>query len=817
MKNTSTRIHDETRTTCFHCGELCERDIILHDHKDFCCTGCKTVYEVLNENDLCDYYKISDSPGGNQKNENERLNRFDYLDDQEVLDNLVDFKDDNNIHITFYVPLIHCASCIWLLENLHRLHEGIYYSRVNFINKKVQVKFLKEKISLKELVSLMAGIGYEPQIHLSDMVHPKKTVVDRKLVYKLAVAGFCFGNMMFFSLPEYFSEAELLGDGFRELFRYLNVVLALPVFFYSATDYFRNAWMSLKNKSVSMEVPIALGIATLFSYSLYEIFVIGQEGYLDTMGGLLFFLLVGKWYQQKTFDSLSFDRDYTSYFPIAVSRMVKDREEVIPLTKIQVGDRISVRNEELVPADSVLLDGEALIDYSFVTGEEVPVRVKKGALVYAGGRLKGSSVQLLVQKSPSQGYLTDLWNQETFNKEEQEDSLASLSARISGKFTLTVLLIAFGALFYWSFYDLPMGVRAFTAVLIITCPCALAMSTPFTLGNVMRIYGKRGFFLKNSQVIEKLAMVDTLVFDKTGTLTSPSKAQIIFEGETLSDETLSVLKAMVNHSIHPLSNRINRWLGNIPAASLAQVEEVPGKGLKAIYKSQDVSLGAAAFSALKNDFAIKRQGNKVHLLIEGVHLGTFFIESGMREGMEEMVQQLAKSHSLHLLSGDQDHERLYLEEKFGPGMHMYFQQSPKDKLNQIYRLREKGNQVLMVGDGLNDSGALKAGQVGIAVTENISHFSPASDAILDGEKLRHLPGYLEYARLGRKIIKSSFGLSFTYNALGIFFAVQGLVSPVFCAILMPASSISVVLFTTLATNYFAHKKGMNEDPTLEWK
>lgn len=277
------------------------------------------------------------------------------------------------------------------------------------------------------------------------------------------------------------------------------------------------------------------------------------------------------------------------------------------------------------------------------------------------------------------------------------------------------------------------------------------------------------------------------------------------------------MKALVNHSIHPLSNRINRWLGDIPAVNLTQVEEIPGQGLKAIYKSQDVFIGAASTSDRKAASSRKLKGNKVYLLIEGVQIGTFFIESGMREGMEEMIRQLDQSHSLHLLSGDQDHERLYLEERFGSGMHMHFQQSPKDKLEQIHRLRKLGRQVLMVGDGLNDSGALKAGQVGIAVTENISHFSPASDAILDAEQLRHLPAYLEFAGVGRRIIKSSFGLSFTYNALGVFFAVQGLVSPVFCAILMPASSISVVLFTTLATNYFARRKGMNEKPTSEWK
>jgi Cu+-exporting ATPase len=818
MEHTPANVKKPIQTSCYHCGEQCEEEILHHDGKRFCCLGCKTVYDVLSENDLCDYYDLAESPGTNQKLENNRSNRFDYLDDADVRDKLIDFQDDKQIHVTFFVPLIHCASCIWLLENLHRLRAGVVDSRVNFIEKKVQVRFLKEEISLKELVAVMAGIGYEPRINLSDMAPQKKRPVDRKLVYQLAVAGFCFGNMMFFSLPEYFSEAELLGQGFKELFRYLNVVLALPVFFYSASDYYRNAWYSLKNKSVSMEVPIVLGILTLFTVSLYEIFVSGQEGYLDTLGGLLFFLLLGKLYQQKTFDTLSFDRDYTSYFPIGVSKMTKNEEEVIPLTKIQVGDRIRVRNEELIPADSVLLDEEATIDYSFVTGEEVPVPIKKGALVYAGGRQKGAAIQLLVQKSPSQGYLTDLWNHKAFSKDVQEDSLATLATRISGKFTFTVLLIAFGALIYWSFDDFSMGIRAFTAVLIITCPCALAMSTPFTLGNVMRIFGRRGFYLKNTQVIEKLASLDTLVFDKTGTLTSPSNARLHYEGEALSEETRAVVKALVNHSIHPLSNRISRWLGNVPvAAGLEQAEEIPGKGLRAIYKSQSFVLGAATFVGLKELPESGRGGNEVHLVVEGVHLGTFYIESGIREGMEEMIPTLANAYSLHLLSGDQDHEKAYLTRKLGASLQMHFKQSPKDKLNHIQRLKDAGHRVLMVGDGLNDAGALKAGHVGIAVTENVSHFSPASDAILDGEKLRYLPSYLDFAKLGRKIIKSSFGLSFTYNALGIYFAVQGLVSPVFCAILMPASSISVVLFTTLATNYFARTKGMNEKPELRWK
>ncbi|MEX2514094.1 MAG: heavy metal translocating P-type ATPase metal-binding domain-containing protein [Cyclobacteriaceae bacterium] len=810
MEKANQLIDQKIETTCFHCGECCVEQTLHHDGKVFCCNGCQLVYDVLEENDLCDYYEIAPNPGNNQKKSSERKNRFDYLADPEVTSKLLDFQDPEESHVTFYIPLIHCASCIWLLENLHQLDQAITSSRVNFLQKKVQIKFKNKSLDLKGLVTLLAKIGYEPAINLSDVDKRKILSTDRKLIYKLAVAGFCFGNMMFFSLPEYFSEAELLGEGFRKLFNYLNVLLALPVFFYSATDYYRSAWLAIKSKAVNMDVPIALGIITLFSYSMFEIFVSGQEGYLDSMGGLLFFLLLGKLYQKKTYETLSFSRDYTSYFPIAVTKMVRDREEVIPLTKLQVGEIIKVRNEELIPADSVLLEGQARIDYSFVTGEEVPVPKTKGELIFAGGRQKGQPITLVVQKPPSQGYLTDLWNNTAFVKADKETSLASLADQISGKFTFTVLFIAFAALVYWSFQDFSMGIKAFTAVLIITCPCALAMSTPFTLGNTLRIFGQSKFYLKNAHVVEKMAKVDTVVFDKTGTLTAPSQAHITFRGGSLSTETTSILKGMVQHSVHPLSYRINGWLGNIPVAFLEGVEEVPGKGIKAIYKSQLFLLGSASFTGAKIKGDAQIPGNQVFFSVEGILMGYFQIESGLRKGMDQVVCQLINGRQVHLLSGDNDLEREQFEDLLGPEVTLKFNQSPQDKLDYIQRLKAHGGNVLMVGDGLNDAGALKVSQVGIAVTENISHFSPSSDAILDAEKLYQLPQYLRFSQTSRKIIQASFALSFTYNAIGIFFAVQGLVSPVLCAILMPLSSISVVLFTTLGTNYFAYKKGLKE-------
>ncbi|WP_194778482.1 heavy metal translocating P-type ATPase [Pararhodonellum marinum] len=799
-------IPQQNKQSCYHCGEDCVDENIDYDQKNFCCNGCKLVYQVLQESDLCNYYDLNRNPGTSQKEIDKRSNRFDFLLDEEVIQKLVDFKDEKETHITFSIPMIHCASCIWLLENLHKLHQGIISGRVDFIRKKVQIKFDPKWIDLKELVLLLSKIGYEPSISLADFEKKTSIKIDRKLIYKLAVAGFCFGNMMFFSLPEYFSETELLGEGFKGLFNYLNVLLALPVFFYSGSDYFRSAYLSLKGKKVNMDVPIAIGIFTLFFYSLFEIFLMGREGYMDTLGGLVFFLLIGKIYQQKTYDTLSFDRDYKAYFPLSVTKILKGEEAVIPLTKVEVGNVIRVRNEELIPADSILIEGEACIDYSFVTGEAVPVIKKKGQLIYAGGRQKGNAITLAVQKSPSQGYLTDLWNNETFEKEKPH-GLNSLANEISGKFTGVVLLIAFLSLAFWSMHDIGIAVKAFTAVLIITCPCALAMSTPFTLGNTLRVFGQGKFYLKNADVIEKLAKTDTVVFDKTGTLTAPSAAAVTYHGERLSEESKSIIKAMVSLSTHPLSNRINNLLKEVKPAKVMDVQEWPGSGIQATYLSQVVRLGSKEFVGVHN-FDRPEEGNLVYFSVEGMVLGYFSIRSGLRNGVGRLIEELSDNRSIHIISGDSDHEAASLRQLVGPKVRMKFNQSPDDKLRYVKKLGHRKANTLMIGDGLNDAGALRASQVGIALTEHVGHFSPASDAILDASALNLLPTFVAFSKTSRNIIKASFGLSFAYNFVGIFFAVQGLVSPVFCAILMPISSISVVAFTTLTTNFLAYRKGI---------
>ncbi|GGZ14737.1 ATPase [Echinicola pacifica] len=808
-----TKIKEKSIALCFHCGESCATDFLLHDQKHFCCTGCKLVYEVLQDNDLMSYYEYANQPGTRKSDQHDSNAKFDYLEEPEVIQKLVSFQNEEEMHVVFEVPAIHCVSCIWLLEHLSSLQSGIRSSRVNFVKKECKIKFSPSTISLKEVVQLLSKIGYEPHLKLSALSDRKTKRVTNPLIVKIAVAGFCFGNMMFFSLPEYFNEAALLGDSFSNLFSYLNFALAIPVLFFSGNDYFISAWTAIKRFQINMDVPIALGMVALFSYSFYMLLV-GGLGYFDSLGGLVFFLLIGKYYQQKTFDNLSFDRDYKSYFPLSVVRIsAQGNEEVISLPKIKVGDLIVVKNAELIPADAILLEGEAWIDYSFVTGEEEPVRVKCGETIYAGGRQTGAVIQLKVEKEPSQGYLTDLWNDSSFAESTKEQKI-NLTNQISGWFTFAILLIASISLIYWWSYDISVAIQVFTSVLIVACPCALALSAPFTLGNTLRVFGANRFYLKNGQVIEDLAGIDAYIFDKTGTLTDPQESEVLYVGSELSEEELQVIKSMVRESAHPLSRRLDRKLSIDPVA-LNETKETAGKGLEAHYNNQNFRLGSSSWVSARRLIDHPEVGSRVYISINGEVRGYYTFSNNLRQGVAELVSGVKADGSVHILSGDHGSERGMLEQFFGKDLEMNFNQSPKDKLEYIRQLNESGSHTLMLGDGLNDAGALYESRVGIAICETSTNFSPASDAILDSSAIDKLPAFLRMAKDSKRIIMLSFALSFLYNVVGLSLAVQGMVSPVFCAILMPLSSISVVIFTSLMVKVKASQRGLN--PNWLWK
>lgn len=769
---------------CYHCGEEV-LTAVRFDEKTFCCQGCKSVYFILNKSGLCEYYNLNEQPGTNLQKEI-RTDKFLFLEDKTIQQKLIQFQDASQTHITFYLPQMHCSSCLYLLENLHRLNPHVISSRVNFPAKEVTVVFNHNELTLSKLATLLSSVGYEPYISLHDLEH-KKPAFPKSMIYQLGVAGFAFANIMLLSFPEYLG---FEGDeqALQSTFRILNIILALPVLLYSSQPFFESAWKGLRNKFLNIDAPVALAILITFFRSLYEVYYDISAGYFDSMTGIVFFMLVGRILQNKTYQQLSFERDYTSYFPLAVTVIKNDLETPVALPQVKVNDTLLIHHDEIIPADGILTRGKALIDYSFVTGESVPVVKEMGEIIYAGGRQTGSNIELLTIKEVTQSYLTQLWNKEGDKKAGEEQK--SFVHALSRWFTWIVLALAAAGAFYWSFYDSTKAWNVITTVLIVACPCALLLSNSFTNGNIIRLLSRRKLYLRNAQVIEDMAAIDHIVFDKTGTLTSANKQDIEFLGEVLTKEQKEQISALAAQSTHPLSKALVQQLGRSRNTSVSDFRETPGKGIEGVVRNEKVVLGSSPVTTDQQD-----NRTIVHAVINNEYLGYFVFSNHYREHLEPMIDSLRKEYRLSIISGDSNAEQLHLQHLFGAGAKLLFQQQPHQKLNYIHQLQSKNQKVLMIGDGLNDAGALQQSNVGIAVTEDTNNFTPASDAVLDARQLHLLPSFIKLCKANKQIILAAFILSIVYNVVGLFFALQGVLSPLVAAILMPSSSISILLIT----------------------
>ncbi len=782
---------------CVHCGEDCGKYPVIWENKAFCCNGCKTVYQILNQNKLYTYYELEDSPGV-KLDDPDFGDKYAYLDQEEIKNQLLEFKDGDFSKVSFYVPTIHCSSCIWLLENLSTLHAGISYSTVNFVKKEVSVTFKESKISLRELIELMASIHYAPVISLEDMNKKNPKKANRSLIFKLGVAGFSFGNIMMLSLPDYLAGAQGIDPALQRFLSFLILILAVPVLLYSANDYLLSAYKNLKVKMVNTDLPISLGIIALFSQSAFEILTNTGTGYFDSFAGFIFFLLIGKWYQGKTYEALSFDRDYKSYFPIAITKVDAEKESSIQIKDLKEGDRILVRHNELIPVDSELVKGVARIDYSFVTGESNPVSKLIGDPIYAGGKQVGAAIELKVNKSVDQSNLTKLWNQSESN-DAQNKSLNTIVDRFSKWFTYAVIALALGTAILWLFVEPQRAISIFTAILIVACPCALALSIPFTYGNTMRIFGKNGFYIKQTQVVENLSKIDTIVFDKTGTITESNAVEVVFEGEkALSEEEKSLIKSLARQSTHPLSAALFNHFKELETYYVSEFNEVASGGVEGMIGNHQIKLGSEVFvcGEKKNNAFLQSQ---VFVRIDGKCRGYFHLENKYRQGLANLMDELSRNYELHLLSGDNEAEKERLLPLFKNESRLHFNQQPEDKRDYIQSLSDSNKKVLMIGDGLNDAGALNVAQVGITIADDIYNFSPACDGILEAQRLHQLNRYLKMSRGSVHTVKASFGISILYNAAGLGFAMLGMLTPIIAAILMPISSVSVVLFVSSIT------------------
>lgn len=746
------------------------------------------------------------------------------MDDPVLQEKLLLFRQGQRAIVRFRLPAIHCSACVWLLERLPQFQEGVWEVRVNLSRREAELQYDPETVSLSTLAVQLERLGYAPSVNRADMDRPAlRERLRDPLLKRLGVAGFCAGNIMLLSFPDYLDWDAQSAGPLMAWITGLKILLALPVLFYSGSVYWRSAWVALRRRVPSVDIPIALGMLALSGRSFYDLATGTGPGYLDSLAGLVFLLLIGRWFQDRVYGFLSFERDFRSFFPAAVQKIEGDRQVPVLPDALIPGDEIRVRPGEIVPADAILLE-PARLDYHFITGESQALMLGKGAKVYGGGRVLDQPVRVQVERPLASGYLASMWSRDALRRQTTADAgvrdfgetatasgrytsrMTRLTDRFSRAFTPLVLVLAFGSLLFWWPAGPHKALEILTAVLIVACPCGLALAAPFALGHALRYFDRAGLHLRDASAIERMAVLDTLVFDKTGTLTLPGTGTLHWTGRALSTSEREAIAGLAGCSAHPLSVRLASEWGSERIPELNEVREHTGKGIEGVVNGHAIRIGSTSFCGLAGDDRTPDVADRhINVQLDGQVPGYFTLHALPRQGIRGALQRLADmgTYRLELLSGDQPSSRSTVEELFPNGASLQFGVSPHQKLERMEMLQAAGYRVGMFGDGLNDAGALAAADVGLAVSDDLSGYFPASDGVLEAGALCRLPELLGYARAMRQSVWIAIGVSMAYNVVGLSFAMSGLLTPLVAAILMPISSLSVAAIGLALATWWA--------------
>ena len=787
--------------SCSHCGQSCNQEISIDNHF-FCCNGCFSVFKIIQEHGLCKYYDF-------EKLRNKKINRavagdkFTFLDNQEIIQKWVKKINEKNYAVEFRIPSLHCSSCIWLIEKLPVIEENILMARVDFERKTILVKF-NEQFSLRKTVELLNSIGYPPQITNSNSLLDNKIIEEKKIfktrLIKLGVAGFCFANIMMMSLPEYFSSKG--SDPFISNlpFGWINFVLSLPVFFYCASEFYLPAIKSIRNRFLSIDIPVFIAVLVTFIRSIYELSFGISQGYFDSMSGIVFFMLVGRVLQDRLYQPVSFNKQLDEFIPVSISKINHDNSETeVPVSSLLIGDKIKLRHDEILPVDSVLISDYALMNESFISGESDPVSYQYGQMIFAGGCNSGGIAIFKVSEIMNSGYLRMIWNDSTQDKSYAYRYNNSYVHRVSKNFTFILIVLASIAFFIHSFESWQLAFNALTTVLIVACPCVLLLSHTFTYGFMLMHFQKFGIYFKNAFVIEDIAMANHIVFDKTGTILQPEKS-VNWIGQNLNDFEKQIIFSLANQSSHYKSNQIAQYFKLIESTPVVNFKESRGEGVSGYIGSNFIEIGSSNFvlGANNDEFT--------YVKINGNLMGKFEFNTIAVPYCHEIIKQLhTRKTKISVLSGDNNRDFLFLKKIIPFGSYFWFNKKPNQKANVIKDLQEQGDKVAMIGDGINDNNALLMANVGIALTNSSTGFIPSCDVVVSNKPLSKLPALFQLAKASKRIILIAFCFALMYNSVGLYFALSGTLSPGIAAILMPLSTLTIIGISLGGVSYSIKK------------
>lgn len=803
-----------SKIKCNHCHLEFDRNIMIKDNDlNFCCKGCQGVYHLLKSDGLESFYEKLGNKTIAPPIEvfNDDITKFDSLN---FYDNYVSKTKEGFNQIDLIIEGIHCAACVWLNEKILFDTKGIVEANINFTTNKARIIWDDDILKLSQIILKIRSIGYNAYAYDSSVADIAASKAKQDYFVRIMVAVVCTMNIMMLSVAKYTGFFTGITPEVMQMIHLGEFILSTPVLFYSGWVFYKGAYYGLKNKMVTMDLAVSTGATLSYIYSLTILLGAKGDSYFDSVAMIITFVLVGKYLEvigkKSAVDTLD---KIKSTLPLEAVIINGNEKKVVALNSVNIGDIVEIKAGDKVPVDGKVISGNGSFDESTITGESIPVYKKVGDAVFSGTINLDSLIHFEVTKNFKNSTFSSIVSllEDSLNS---KPSIQIKANKISRGFSATILSLAFATFLVWYFFGLDLGFiyegtnqfeRSFivaVSVIVIACPCALALATPMASLVGISELAKKGLLFKEAKFIETLAVASSVVFDKTGTLT---KGELnVVKARILDDNIhkLNLLYSLIDSSTHPVSLSIKRYLEknyNLELKKLGNVKNIEAKGMSATYKNIDEK----EFEILGGNVELLREfgiyykfdsSRTVYLFaINKRVIATFELEDEIKDGSKELINYLQnKNIEIIMLTGDNEQVASRIAKELGIKKYLSHQ-TPVSKADFIKELKKQNKVVVMVGDGVNDSVALSSSDVAIAMGNSADISLAVSDVVLLNSTLKSLKEAFVISNKTYKHIKQNLCFSLLYNATTVPLAMAGFVIPLIAALSMSLSSLIVVL------------------------
>ncbi|MFK7759822.1 MAG: heavy metal translocating P-type ATPase [Phycisphaerales bacterium] len=816
MSQQAQQPHDQSSATvqCDHCGlavpsGLLEPDSELH----FCCQGCKTVYAVLHGAGLQSYYRVRDSVDPDAEPAASTGASYEELDDPLFSETWVVPNQDGSAEVELLLEGMHCAACVWLIERLPRVADGVIDARANIRRRTVCIRYRPEDIAVSKIARSLDSLGYAAHPARGKDARNIRLREDRKFLIRVAVAGALAGNIMLLAIALYGGEFSGISESWSTTFRYYSMALGILVLIWPGRIFFQGAIAALRTRTAHLDIPIALALLTAGIWgSLNTIRGVG-EIYFDSIAVLVFLLLVGRWVQHRQQRAASDSVELMLTLTPSSATVMSDDGSTsrVPIQTVQAGMSVRVGAGESFPVDGAVTDGSTTIDLSLLTGESVPVEISPGDQAPAGATNLSSPVTVRVQAVGAHtriGQLMEL----VARASEERSPVVRMADRIAGYFVIIVIILASATMVVWTILEnVSTGIEHATALLIVTCPCALGLATPMAMSVALGRSARNGMLIKSAAVLEQLARSGHMILDKTGTITQGGTRVI----ESFGPQDLLIASASTEQSSnHPIARAISSAFGDqLPEAT--EIKQETAQGITGVVDGETITIGAVKYvtnragEGIGDDLqpkVVRMLDRAITPILVHAHPSNRFALIGIGDQIREDAQEsasalLGRGWDLRVCSGD--HPRIAEAIAREVGISAFEGGvTPEMKAMRVSELKDQNagsrTPVVMVGDGVNDAAGLASADVGIAVHGGAEASLEAADVYLVHPGMEPIVDLVDISRSTMSTIRLCFLVSIMYNTIAATLAVTGVVTALMAAILMPISSLTVVAICTRA-------------------